>query len=164
MNNGGIEQIDTPENLYKHPKNRFVAEFIGEINLLKGVLMKSDSENATIQLSNGQIVMIKNRNQHFQSKSVLIALRPENIQLVEGDKNFKNTIQVKVLNVIYVGEALIVIVKTHEGEELKIKLPSLQAEAINVGKELTFGWNPQDATILEDEAGQNAALKTASSS
>lgn len=165
MNNGGIEQIDTPENIYKYPKNRFVAEFIGEINLLKGILVNEDKENANIQLPNGNVVSIQNRGQAFRSESVLIALRPENIQLAVGDRKLRNTLKATVMSVIYVGEALIVIVKTKEGEELKIKVPSLLSHAITVGEELTFGWNPQDATILEDEPAKNvsAALRAVSS-
>jgi spermidine/putrescine ABC transporter ATP-binding subunit len=156
MNNGGIEQIDTPENLYKYPKNRFVAEFIGEINLLKGTLVNGDAETANIRLANGQVATIQNRNPSFQTKSVLIALRPENIQLAEEGKNLKNTIRAKVLNIIYVGEALIVIVKTKEGDELKVKVPSLLSGAVSAGKEMVFGWNPEDATILEDESAGGA--------
>lgn len=165
MNNGGIEQIDTPENLYKYPKNRFVAEFIGEINLLKGIMVNEDSENASIQLSNGHVVTIQTRGKSHDTKSVLVALRPENIQLADYGKTLKNTIQAKVMSVIYVGEALIVIVKTKEGEELKIKIPSLLSHAITVGEELKFGWNPLDATILKDETKNNesAALEAVSS-
>ncbi|VEF49295.1 ABC transporter ATP-binding protein [Bacillus freudenreichii] len=165
MNNGGIEQIDTPENLYKYPKNRFVAEFIGDINLLKGTVLNEDSGNANIQLQNGQMVTIQSRDQSFDTTSVLIALRPENIQLAEAGKALKNTLKAKVMSVIYVGEALIILVKTKEGEEMKIKVPSLLSHAITVGEELTFGWNPEDATILEDESSENVSgpLKAASS-
>lgn len=151
MNNGGIEQIDTPENLYKYPKNRFVAEFIGETNLLKGTLVNEENRQADIQLGNGQVVVNETRGQSFKTNSLLIALRPENIQLVEKGKNLKNVLKAKVTSVIYVGEALVVIVHTKEGEEVKLKVPSLFSHAITVGEELEFGWNPQDATLLEDE-------------
>ncbi|RST77292.1 ABC transporter ATP-binding protein [Siminovitchia acidinfaciens] len=166
MNNGGIEQIDTPENLYKYPKNRFVAEFIGEINLLKAVLIKEESGYANFQLSNGQVVINQTRGQTLDTKSYLIALRPENIQLAEAGKDLKNKLQAKVESVIYVGEALIVLARTKEGEELKIKVPSLLSHAILPGEELAIGWNPQDATILKDEsaAAESALLQVASSS
>ncbi|MFD1707181.1 ABC transporter ATP-binding protein [Siminovitchia sediminis] len=166
MNQGGIEQIDTPENLYKYPKNRFVAEFIGEINLLKAVLIKEEAGYANFQLSNGQVATIHTRGQSLETDSFLIALRPENIQLEETGKHLKNKLQTKVLSVIYVGEALIVIVRTKEGQELKIKVPSLLSHAITVGEDLTIGWNPQDATIIADEpaATESAELQMASSS
>lgn len=166
MNNGGIEQIDTPENLYKYPKNRFVAEFIGEINLLKAVLIKEESGYANFQLSNGQVVINQTKDQSLDSKSYLIALRPENIQLAEAGKDLKNKLQTKVESVIYVGEALIVLVRTKEGEELKIKVPSLLSHVISAGENLTIGWNPQDATILKDDSAVNesARLQMASSS
>ncbi|MFD1705366.1 ABC transporter ATP-binding protein [Siminovitchia sediminis] len=164
MNNGGIEQIDTPENLYKYPKNRFVAEFIGEINLLKGTLLGKEDGTASIQLTNGQVVANKTRGQSLNTKSVLIALRPENIQLAEEGKVLRNRLKARVTSVIYVGEALIVLVKTKEEEELKIKIPSLLAHAITVGEEIEFGWNPQDATILEDENTHvNASMEAVSS-
>lgn len=157
MNNGGIEQIDTPKNLYRYPKNRFVAEFIGEINLLKSTFLDEENGQARLQLTNGQIVTNEIRGQSFDTKSLLVALRPENIQLVEAGKALKNTLKARVISVIYVGEALIVILKTKEGEDVKIKVPSLLSHAITVGEELEFGWNPQDATLLEDVSAKNVS-------
>ena len=151
MNKGRIEQIDTPGNLYRFPKNRFVAEFIGEINLIKGNLVNSDLENTKVKLGDKQVVTIKNSKEKIKNKSLLIALRPENIQLVGEENKFLNSIKAKVSAIIYLGEALLLKVKTNTGEELTVKIPSFLTDDIAVGEEKTFGWNPADATLLADE-------------
>lgn len=159
MNNGGIEQIDTPENLYRYPKNRFVAEFIGETNILNGTLLGVENGAASIQLTNGQVVRSQTRGQSFNTESLLVAVRPENLQLAEAGKRLENTLKARVTSVIYVGEALVVTVRTEGGDELKIKVPSLMAHSITAGEELEFGWNSGDATILEDESVRHADAK-----
>lgn len=79
LNNGHIQQIGTPKEIYNHPKNIFVASFIGSppINLLKGTLNKNQ-----LELTDGT-VLINDLTEYEQHHSVIIGVRPENIQLTD---------------------------------------------------------------------------------
>lgn len=152
MNQGRIEQVDTPENLYKFPENKFVAKFIGEINLLRGTIIKNDGEYSKVQLLNGDVTIIKN-NKHLSTNiKVLIALRPENIQLIRNNNSFENVIKAKIHSLIYLGESLILNVETRGQQLLKIKIPSLLSNQVLVGQEYNFGWDANESTIIEDES------------
>lgn len=153
MNHGGIEQVDTPQNLYMFPKNRFIAEFIGEINLLKGRLVGSEPGYVKIQLLNGRVITVKadGVGDQWKHKPLLVALRPENLQLASEIGQFPNRIEGKVVEVIYLGDAIKVKVATEAAEEITVKIPSILSHSIMIGKEIRFGWNVADATLIPDE-------------
>lgn len=84
MNEGKVEQFDTPENLYYNPVNLFVAAFIGspQMNFFEGVIKRENNE-AYVSLGDTKIKLpadIVNRFKNsFKEKAVILGLRPENI-------------------------------------------------------------------------------------
>ncbi|KAB2336638.1 ABC transporter ATP-binding protein [Cytobacillus depressus] len=152
MNNGRIEQVDSPENLYKRPKNRFVAEFIGEINLIKGNVVSVDEEKAKVKVNEGFVVDIGVDSElDIKNQSMLIALRPENIQIAKEESEFHNTIKAKVIESIYVGEAFNIKTRTETGEEITAKIPANVSELPLKDKDIFLGWNCKDACLIHDE-------------
>ncbi|MFJ8066328.1 ABC transporter ATP-binding protein [Psychrobacillus sp. NPDC096426] len=153
MNKGRIEQVDSPEMLYKQPKNRFVAEFIGEINLIKGQVVSVTDGNAMVKVNEDMRVNIEiNKEATGEiNKSMLIGLRPENIQIARDLTQFHNTIRVKVLETTYVGEAINIKTKMETGEEIMAKIPAHMSELIVKGEETLLGWNSKDACLISDE-------------
>ena len=55
MNGGYLEQIGTPDEIYEHPKTKFVASFIGESNILEGIVTKIENGKLTIAAECGNI-------------------------------------------------------------------------------------------------------------
>ncbi|WP_284037037.1 ABC transporter ATP-binding protein [Neobacillus sp. 114] len=154
MNNGKVEQIDTPENIYKHPKNRFVAEFIGEINLIKGNVVNVSEENVKVKVHDSFIAdveRIKDFGIEVKNQSMLIALRPENIQIARDLSQFQNTIQAKIIETIYVGEAVNIKTVTETGEEITAKIPAHMSDLSGSGRDILLGWNSKDACLIQDE-------------
>ncbi|MDR1150152.1 MAG: ABC transporter ATP-binding protein [Clostridiales bacterium] len=81
INDGIIQQIGTPEDIYNEPKNIFVADFIGESNLINGI-MKSDG---LVNFAGFDFVCI---DRNFNSnEEVDIVIRPEDIELIEPSEN-----------------------------------------------------------------------------
>lgn len=72
LNKGQIQQIDTPQNIYRHPVNQFVADFVGKINFLRGRVQKDH-----LILSTGQSLSYQGDKQG----AVVLGVRPENITL-----------------------------------------------------------------------------------
>ncbi|WP_066255480.1 ABC transporter ATP-binding protein [Neobacillus drentensis] len=153
MNHGRIEQIDTPENIYKHPKNRFVAEFIGEINLIKGSVVNVSEENVKVKFHDSLIADIERKKdsvKEMKDQSILIALRPENIQVAREQSHFQNTIRAQIIEIIYVGEAVNIKTVTETGEEITAKIPAHISDLPGRGKDILLGWNPKDASLIHD--------------
>ncbi len=82
MNNGVVEQMGTPEEIYYHPDNQFVADFIGEANFLDGALVNSDDEHSYINIGE-KTYPTKKREDFASSTAVKILLRPESIKLAD---------------------------------------------------------------------------------
>ncbi len=80
MNEGVIQQIGTPLDIYNEPKNAFVADFIGESNILDGIM----KEDFTVEFNNIKFQCVDKGFKHNEPVDVVI--RPEDIDVVEPDK------------------------------------------------------------------------------
>ncbi|MFM6282582.1 MAG: ABC transporter ATP-binding protein, partial [Dolichospermum sp.] len=83
MNQGRIEQIGTPSQIYEGPQTVFVADFIGNTNLFSGKIAEIDAECVKIETKTG-LTMIVNRCEQTpleKSQNVVVSVRPEKIQL-----------------------------------------------------------------------------------
>lgn len=150
MNHGRIEQIDTPKNIYKKPGNQFVAEFIGEINLFGSELVQVNGDTAKMRIFDNQIVNvhIDQSDKTVGRKDFYLALRPENLQIVKEESRYENIIHVRVLESVYVGDAIKAKMQTVTGQVVIVKIPSVKQDLIVYGKEIQLGWNCKDASLI----------------
>ncbi len=90
MRNGKIEQVDEPEGLYERPCNRFVAEFIGNINFLDSIVEKADKENLHVSFPGiGEIILPAaclvagdaGPEELVPGQALILAIRPEKIRI-----------------------------------------------------------------------------------
>ncbi|WP_353988506.1 ABC transporter ATP-binding protein [Ruicaihuangia caeni] len=80
MNGGRIEQMGAPEELYESPRTAFVANFLGNSNLLPGIVLGHESELAMIDVA-GQRVRVPSARVHATDQSVFVGVRPEKIRI-----------------------------------------------------------------------------------
>lgn len=155
MSSGRIQQFGTPEEIYEHPKNRFVAEFMGTTNIIKIKDIKYEDEgkltrvSAISSISDDSFVFYVPINQADKKiKEAHIALRPESIKLSETCDGM-NSFEAVIEESIYIGEC--VKVKARAKNKLLNMTMSvkdfrrIRAEGI---KELQFSCNQDDITIL----------------
>lgn len=152
MNCGKIEQISSPEEIYQKPKNKFVAEFIGEINLLAGEIVGRENQKTVVKLFGGSgLAFYAPDETDLGGKEVFIALRPENIHVCPEPDRFENSMKVTVCEKIYVGDALKVKMDTLFGEGITVKIPAPQSKELQVGDEIYLGWNSAESTLIPYE-------------
>ncbi|WFS70132.1 ABC transporter ATP-binding protein (plasmid) [Agrobacterium leguminum] len=101
FNKGKIEQIGTPQEIYDWPATRFVAQFIGETNLLEGTVEQSGHDGSLVRLADGRSVQVS--GQAITGQSVCISLRPERIML-DGSGVRTNSFSTTVADSIYFGD------------------------------------------------------------
>jgi spermidine/putrescine ABC transporter ATP-binding subunit len=110
MNEGSIEQIGSPEEVYEKPSNRFVADFIGESNFFEGTVMEKIGDGeAKVRVGADAVWRIANAGKTQIGNKVTIAVRPEKLFFVrKGDHNGEdmNTLKGRVEEVIYIGEII----------------------------------------------------------
>ena len=104
FNDGKIQQLASPTDLYERPENAFVAQFIGENNRLFGKVKDINGENCVITLDNGEDVHALKINVKNVGEKSLLSLRPERVAINPKDKKFDNVFEGKVEELTYLGD------------------------------------------------------------
>jgi spermidine/putrescine transport system ATP-binding protein len=100
MSAGKILQIGTPRQIYDHPAERFVADFIGETNFLNGVIEAPvQNGQARVMLTSGAIVAATVAEGFQPKRNATVVVRPEHARLVEGKGDLNGTLE----NIVYFG-------------------------------------------------------------
>ncbi len=118
FNSGKPVQIGTPEEIYEQPVNRFVADFIGESNLITAPVSEKNGKQS-IQLAGGDVIMLPHAVEAVDGK-VTVAIRPERISLnAAGPKLATGTIT----NIVYMGTDLRCTVSLQDGADVAVRVP-----------------------------------------
>ncbi|MBS7658602.1 MAG: ABC transporter ATP-binding protein [Candidatus Bathyarchaeia archaeon] len=103
MKDGQIVQVGTPIEIYRRPKNEFVASFIGQCNFLDGKVTSIEGLKATIETPEGEIKALIPDETFKEGDSVLVVLRPEYIEMQPIKESSKSFIKGKVRVALYQG-------------------------------------------------------------
>jgi putative spermidine/putrescine transport system ATP-binding protein len=137
MNHGRIEQLGAPLDLYEAPRTRFVAEFVGESNLLSGTVTAADGGLTLV--TRGGLRLPLATGGAAVGETLTLLVRPEKITLTaERDA----LIEGEVAETIYLGEATRYVVRTAGGETLVIRQQNLAATgALKPGAHVGLRWD-----------------------
>lgn len=116
INNSKIEQMDTPEDIYKRPKTLFVADFIGESNILNGFISDIDDNISTIDVGGVKIDVVNNN--YKLDEKVSLVIRPKDIKI--SREKLKNSYKAIIKESIYNGEVTKFIVSINDSVLLKV--------------------------------------------
>jgi spermidine/putrescine transport system ATP-binding protein len=140
MHAGRVEQLGTPEELYERPATRFVADFIGTTNLLRGVV----EPDGAILLSSGERAQVAHDG-IAAGTSVELSIRPESITLVPADAigGIRGTVE----QAAYLGTNVTYQVRTAGGLVLSV-LASKTGIRLPAGSEIAVTWSASEALVL----------------
>ena len=145
MNRGRVEQLDEPSKIYGFPKTRFVADFIGQCNLLSGPITGNDGAIVTLDVAGLGPVRIAARSSLAAGSTGTVALRPEKIRIVGSaasdspDNHFCGT----VADLLYMGDVTVYRVATEGGARIEALLANSQsgrAKFFEVGDAVETSW------------------------
>ena len=135
MNDGNIQQIGTPTDIYNEPENRFVAQFIGESNIVEGKFIK----DFLVEFDHQQFVCV---DKGFdEGQDVDIVLRPEDLDIVEEGQG---KIAGVVSSIVFKGVHYEIMVET---EERMYKVHT--TDMSEVGKKVNLDFWPEDIHVME---------------
>ncbi|HAI63628.1 MAG TPA: spermidine/putrescine ABC transporter ATP-binding protein, partial [Acidimicrobiaceae bacterium] len=145
MHDGKLLQVGTPEEIYERPTSRFVADFIGQTNLLEGTV----EDAATVCLANGARVAAS--SDHGVGAKVALSLRPERAQLsARGSAPSGPSVDGVVGRMTYLGNARVYTVKL-DWMEVEVREENRPgAELYAPGAEVTVSWDPQAISVVAD--------------
>jgi len=102
MNNGHIEQIGAPSELYFHPRSVFVADFLGESNLLTGTILESGA-NSVVEGPGGLKIQAIAGAALKRGEKVRLMVRPESLRLLAREENAANVAEGTLKEIVFVG-------------------------------------------------------------
>ena len=143
MNNAVIAQEGSPKDLYNNPKNKFVANFIGDANVLSSEIESKEANSYKIKLAEMKINIISEKN---MTGNISVAVRPEKININKNKS--ENNINAKVTNASFVGNSYQYILSTNIGKIYVISKDTINTFKIN--DEVFLSFNEKDVKVLND--------------
>jgi iron(III) transport system ATP-binding protein len=102
MNQGIIEQIGTPVQIYRFPNNRFVADFIGRANFVPGEIHEKNDHNLKVKVFDNSIELTHIQREFNKNQAVTLIIRPEMLRIKKTGEQFKGVIR----RAVYLGDVL----------------------------------------------------------
>jgi spermidine/putrescine transport system ATP-binding protein len=153
MNGGVFEQIDTPQNLYNHPKTPFVARFVGENNVWSGKIQRSMGNTAVVETTDGNRFLTKIRESMTEGSPVVLFLRPE-AMMIQPDPSWSalNRFEVVVKDILFDGANSRLLARPlHAETELLLALPqNRRYDNIRKNDRLEIGWDAQSGICFPE--------------
>ncbi len=144
MRNGMIEQLGSPRELYFKPSNAFVADFIGESNLLR---CQAEGQGRVKLAASGQSVVVAGTADQSVGSDGRLMIRPDKVKMLAGGESAPNEISGVVEEIAFVGETLRYSVRSSD-EIITVKMPAANAAGLTAGTEIRLGWQPEDGLLL----------------
>ena len=149
FNDGKVQQLSSPDQLYESPVNSFVAKFIGENNTFAGEVVDISKDKCKVKLNGGGEIFANPISVKSKGEKTTVSLRPERA-LINPDGKMDNSHKGKIEEVIYHGDHARVRLNLLGNKEFILKVPNSSARMdIKTGNEINVGWNSHDARALD---------------
>ncbi|NNU63196.1 MULTISPECIES: ABC transporter ATP-binding protein [Brucella/Ochrobactrum group] len=145
FNHGKIEQIGEPSEIYDRPKTQFVAEFIGETNLVSGTVASSSNGIVDVTLDDGQTIKVASTAGLEPRSTINVSVRPERIELGQPGAA-KNQLKVTVADIVYHGDHLQVQVDAGNGSF--VVKATRTAITPKIGQEVIASFAPEQCWVV----------------
>jgi spermidine/putrescine ABC transporter ATP-binding subunit len=153
MDKGAVQQLATPSELYEKPANRFVADFIGKVNMFEASVLSQ--KGRVLNLDSKGIGKVSIPTDKTCSGKVTIAVRPEKVEIALKKPTEKGAIiaESKVTDVAYYGDWSEVVTELADGSQVSINVQNDRREAganAKRGDKVWVYWQPEDSLILTE--------------
>ena len=155
MKDGVIQQVGTPQEVFDHPANIFVAGFIGmpRMNIFDAKLVKKADKYA-VKIGDVEVELSADKQARLaakgvESQEITLGVRPEHLTL-KGSEMMKGTVDVSEM----MGSEIHYHV-SYEGQDVILIVPTLDNETVGMGKEIGFTFTGSVAHLFDKETGKN---------
>src|SRR5262249_20954380 len=147
MNRGQVAQLGTAAEIYERPQSRFVADFVGSVNLFEGTLVAAFNALALAGAGMDAPVPLPEATDLPEGTALALAVRPERL-LLSTDRPAGIAIGAIVASVNYQGAVSVVHVNAASGRVLKAQMPSAEAARYSRSEVVWASWEPADAVMI----------------
>lgn len=152
MNGGRVEQLGAPADLYEHPATTFVANFLGQSNLLPAEVTGGEGGDLLLTVAGARLAVPKARCS-TSARQVHLGVRPEKITIEHGSAEVadgRNRLAGTVLDSSFIGVSTQYVVRTDGGHEVTVFEQNMERDArIVPGAPVVLHWNPAHSFALD---------------
>jgi len=149
FNDGRVQQLSGPNELYEKPVNSFVASFIGENNTFTGTVRDLSNDSARIETDTGETIIANPIAVSAAGDKSRVSLRPERVSINPNDQ-LENRFSAEIKEIIYHGDHTRVRVNLLGSDNFILKVPNASSDLkLNLGDNLNLGWSSLDCRALD---------------
>ena len=159
MDAGRLEQVATPRDLYEAPASRWVAEFVGDVNLFDGEVTSHEHHRLTVATRDGGAIVVAEPRQPVTKAAVTVAIRPEKIKLSRRgtasdavNSQAINRLEGVVTDVGYLGGSTVYKVKLDSGAVVRSSMANtarIDRDTYSASERVVAWFTPDDCMVLE---------------
>jgi spermidine/putrescine transport system ATP-binding protein len=162
MNEGKIEQMGSPIQIYEHPKTAFVANFLGQTNLFEGTVAGIEGDELAVKVKD-VVFHVPLTSTEIRSGKIVFGVRPEKVKIVDQGKTGlpKNQINGSIKLTAFVGVSTQYEVITNWGQEISAFEQNIDPSDLGrPGQAVTLAWEPRHTFVLDPDQDLTAGLDT----
>ncbi|MDP7184761.1 MAG: ABC transporter ATP-binding protein [Paracoccaceae bacterium] len=151
FDDGRIQQLAPPDQLYEEPENSFVAQFIGENNTLEGTVKSIQGDQCLVVLDDGEEIDARPVNISNVGDRTRVSIRPERVEFNKARLHADaHTLKAKVQEFIYMGDIFRYRLSVAGNDDFIVKTRNApDALRLSAGQEIEIGWLPADCRALD---------------
>jgi len=159
MDAGRLVQVATPRNLYEAPASRWIAEFVGDINLFSGQVVSREHNRLTVSTAEAESLSVNDSTPPVSKETVSVAIRPEKVKLShrasmsdQGASQATNRLEGVITDVNYLGGVTTYRVKLESGAVVRSSTANtarLDVDAYLAGQRVVAWFTADDCLVLE---------------
>ncbi len=151
FDDGRIQQLAPPDELYEAPQNSFVAQFIGENNTLEGVVQSINGKHCIVKLDNGDTIDAMPVNVSEVGERTKVSIRPERVEFDKSRLHADaHTLKAEVLEFIYMGDIFRTRLRVAGRDDFVIKSRNAPDQVrLKPGSQVEIGWLAEDCRALD---------------
>lgn len=153
IDRGQIEQLGNAKDIYERPATKFVAGFIGEANILPGVIRSVRADEAILSYERKDVAPIEIRvpaDGVEEGRSVFVSIRPEKIRVGPEAERCANVFEGTVIDEVYIGLASRLAIQIDGGPRITANVQVANiGDSVPIGAKTKVGWDPSNSIVVE---------------
>ncbi|WP_417512764.1 ABC transporter ATP-binding protein [Marinobacter sp.] len=153
MTAGEIVQVGTPREIYEYPRNRFVADFIGSVNIFEGRIAEDGVSHVIVASPEaGLDIYVPHSISGIIGQKVAVAVRPEKIVISKDDLgDLRNKLTGIIDEIAYMGDASVYQIRLDNGKRVRVNQTNLtrsEESTLNYGDRVNLGWDGSAGVVV----------------
>jgi spermidine/putrescine transport system ATP-binding protein len=149
---GEMVEQGSPKEIYSNPKKKFTAEFIGEKNILNGVVVDFNKSRILVNIEKDEIEVANNNYTIAKNQEISLSIKSESIQISKvsssKSKGTKNSITGKVTEITFLGQFIRYLVLLSNNQEIQVRSNN-EVEGVSLNDQINLTWSLDDFLIHE---------------